>query len=176
MSTDEVLGELVVMEALLQPHVRAGESTLSALRRILGQQLRGMRQPLLDERRSITHHFMITARGAGGELEEHDGYLTVGLYPDGRPGEIFIAHGRAESETWRGLLDDFAIAVSLALQYGAPLRVICAKYVGSRYEPAGFTSNPKIPRCTSPTDYISRWLLQRFEPETPSEGGEHEAG
>ena len=126
---------------------------------------RAYRRKLPAERDSITHKFVISACDPdGGELVDHEVYLTVGMYDDGTPGEIFLRPARVATELWRGLLDDFAVAVSMALQYGVPLRAICSKFVGIRYEPSGHTNNRAIPRCTSPTDYVARWLLAHFAP------------
>jgi ribonucleoside-diphosphate reductase alpha chain len=107
---------------------------------------------LPPERRAITHKFSI-----GG----HEGYLTVGMYEDGQPGELFIVISK-EGSTISGLMDNFATSVSLALQYGVPLKVLVDKFSHSRFEPSGFTGNPKLPIAKSITDYIFRWLEQKF--------------
>jgi len=112
------------------------------------------RRKLLDERRAVTHKFTV-----GG----HEGYLTVGLYDDGQPGEIFITMAK-EGSTISGLMDSFATAVSLALQYGVPLRVLCDKFSHSRFEPSGWTNNPEIRYAKSITDYIFRWMALKFLP------------
>lgn len=104
---------------------------------------------LPDTRQAVTHRFTI-----GG----HKGYLTVGLYEDGRPGEIFVTMAK-EGSTISGLLDAWAVGVSLMLQYGIPLSVIASKNIHSRYEPSGFTGNQDIPSATSVTDYVMRWML-----------------
>jgi ribonucleoside-diphosphate reductase alpha chain len=115
------------------------------------------RRRLPDERRSITHKFSI-----GG----HEGYLTVGMYDDGLPGELFVTMAK-EGSVVSGLMDSFATAISLALQYGVPLRVLAEKFSHTRYEPSGFTGNPDIPIAKSITDYIFRWLALKFQtPET----------
>jgi ribonucleoside-diphosphate reductase alpha chain len=113
---------------------------------------RPYRRKLADERRAITHKFSI-----GG----HEGYLTVGLYEDGLPGEIFITMAK-EGSTVSGLMDSFATAISLALQYGVPLKVLCDKFSHSRFEPSGWTPNPHIRMAKSVMDYISRWLAIKF--------------
>ena len=113
---------------------------------------RPYRRKLADERRAITHKFSI-----GG----HEGYLTVGLYEDGLPGEIFITMAK-EGSTVSGLMDSFATAISLALQYGVPLKVLCDKFSHSRFEPSGWTPNPDIPMAKSVMDYIFRWLAIKF--------------
>ncbi len=116
------------------------------------------RRRLPDERRSITHKFSI-----GG----HEGYMTVGMYDDGTPGELFITMAK-EGSVVSGLMDSFATAISMALQYGVPLQVLCEKFSHTRFEPSGFTGNPDIPIAKSITDYIFRWLTLKF---LPSEDG-----
>ena len=114
------------------------------------------RYKLPDERASFTHKFSI-----GG----HEGYVTVGLYQDGSPGEIFVRMAK-EGSVIAGLMDSFATAISLALQHGVPLTVLIEKMKGTRFEPSGFTGNQEIPIATSIMDYLFRWLALRF----PSEG------
>jgi ribonucleoside-diphosphate reductase alpha chain len=114
---------------------------------------RALRHRLPGERASITHKFAI-ATG-------HEGYITVGLYKDGTPGELFIRMAK-EGSTVSGLVDSFATAVSLALQHGVPLKLLCEKFQHTRFEPAGFTGNPEIPIAKSIMDYIFRWLELRF--------------
>ena len=111
-----------------------------------------VRRRLPDERHSLTHHFSV-----GGQ----EGYVTVGLYQDGLPGELFIRMAK-EGSTVSGLMDSFATAVSLALQYGVPLRVLCDKFSHTRFEPSGWSGNPKIGYAKSLTDYLFRWLELRF--------------
>src|ERR1700740_3167666 len=111
-----------------------------------------VRRRLPDERRSLTHHFSV-----GGQ----EGYVTVGLYEDGLPGELFIRMAK-EGSTVSGLMDSFATAVSLALQFGVPLRVLCDKFSHTRFEPSGWSGNPKIGYAKSLTDYLFRWLELRF--------------
>jgi ribonucleoside-diphosphate reductase alpha chain len=111
-----------------------------------------MRRRLPDERHSLTHHFSV-----GGQ----EGYVTVGLYQDGLPGELFIRMAK-EGSTVSGLMDSFATAVSLALQYGVPLRVLCDKFSHTRFEPSGWSGNPKIGYAKSLMDYLFRWLELRF--------------
>jgi ribonucleoside-diphosphate reductase alpha chain len=115
---------------------------------------RPYRRKLADERRAITHKFSV-----GG----HEGYLTVGLYEHGLPGEIFITMAK-EGSTVSGLMDSFATAISLALQYGVPLKVLCDKFSHSRFEPSGWTPNPDIRMAKSVMDYIFRWLAIKFLP------------
>ncbi|MBK9517230.1 MAG: vitamin B12-dependent ribonucleotide reductase [Anaeromyxobacter sp.] len=116
------------------------------------------RRRLADERRAITHKFSI-----GG----HEGYMTVGMYDDGMPGELFVVMAK-EGSVVSGLMDSFATSISMALQYGVPLHVLCDKFSHTRFEPSGFTGNPEIPIAKSITDYIFRWLSLKF---LPSEDG-----
>src|SRR5271170_5517316 len=110
------------------------------------------RRKLPNERSSITHKFSI-----GG----HEGYLTVGKYGDGAPGEIFIKMAK-EGSTLSGIMDAFALSVSIALQYGVPLRALVDKFVNSRFEPSGYTGNPDIRYAKSIVDYIGRWVGGKF--------------
>ncbi|HPU05982.1 MAG TPA: vitamin B12-dependent ribonucleotide reductase [Thermogutta sp.] len=112
------------------------------------------RERLPDTRRSITHKFSING---------HEGYITVGLYPDGRPGELFITMSK-EGSTIGGLMDCFGTAVSMSLQYGVPLEVYVNKFSYTRFDPMGFTKNPEIRTATSIVDYIFRWLGMMFLP------------
>jgi len=113
---------------------------------------RAVRHKLPEERMSVTHKFNI-----GG----HEGYITVGLYPDGSPGEIFITMAK-EGSTVSGLMDSFALAVSIALQHGVPLKLLCEKFAHTRFEPSGWTNNTEIGFAKSIMDYIFRWLQLRF--------------
>jgi ribonucleoside-diphosphate reductase alpha chain len=114
------------------------------------------------ERQAITHKFNIAG---------HEGYITVGLYNDGTPGEIFINMSK-EGSTVSGLMDAFARAISYALQYGVPLEVLVDKFSHTRFEPSGFTGNSEIPYAKSITDYIFRWLALKFlTPEKRIEAG-----
>jgi ribonucleoside-diphosphate reductase alpha chain len=115
-----------------------------------------LRRRLPDERKGIVHHFSV-----GG----HEGYLMVGLYEDGQPGEIFIRMAKAGS-TVAGLTDSFGIAVSLALQYGVPLKVLCNKFSHTRFEPSGWCGVKEIGYAKSIMDYIARWLALGFLPPT----------
>ena len=115
---------------------------------------RPVRRRLPDERKSITHKFSVAG---------HDGYLTVGMYDDGSPGEIFVVMAKQGSVV-SGLMDTVATSISLALQYGVPLKVLVDKFSHTRFEPSGFTNNPQIPIAKSIVDYIFRWLGQKFLP------------
>jgi len=116
---------------------------------------RPLRKRLPAERTAITHKF---------EVGGHEGYITVGLYEDGTPGEIFLRMAK-EGSTVSGLMDSFATAVSLALQYGVPLPALVDKFSHTRFDPQGFTRNPEIPIAKSVMDYIFRWLASRFLPQ-----------
>jgi ribonucleoside-diphosphate reductase alpha chain len=113
---------------------------------------RAVRHRLQEERASITHKFNI-----GG----HEGYLTVGLYPNGEPGELFVTMAK-EGSTVSGLMDSFALTTSIALQHGVPLKLLCEKFAHTRFEPSGWSGNPEIGFAKSIMDYIFRWLQLRF--------------
>ncbi len=118
------------------------------------QQAAPRRERLPDTRRSITHKFSVSG---------HEGYITVGLYEDGRPGELFITMAK-EGSTIGGLMDCFGTAVSMSLQYGVPLEVYVNKFSHTRFEPWGYTKNPDIPIAKSIVDYLFRWLGMTFLP------------
>ena len=105
------------------------------------------------ERQSITHKFSL-----GG----HEGYITAGMYEDGTVGEIFLTDIGKEGSTLRGMMNSFATAISIALQYGVPLETLVRKFAYMRFEPEGITTNPEIPFAKSMPDYIMRWLASRF--------------
>jgi ribonucleoside-diphosphate reductase alpha chain len=113
---------------------------------------RAVRHKLQEERASITHKF---------KVGDHEGYITVGLYPDGEPGELFITMAK-EGSTVSGLMDSFALGVSIALQHGVPLKLFCEKFAHTRFEPSGWSGNPDIGYAKSIMDYIFRWLQLRF--------------
>jgi ribonucleoside-diphosphate reductase alpha chain len=113
---------------------------------------RAQREKMPAERASVTHKFSV-----GG----HEGYITVGMYEDGRPGEIFIKMSK-EGSTLSGVMDGLALTVSIGLQYGVPLKVYVDKLLNTRFEPSGITANPKIRFVSSVLDYIARWLGGRF--------------
>lgn len=116
------------------------------------QAAKPVRRRLPDERPAITHKFSIAG---------HEGYITVGMFEDGTPGEIFLVMAK-EGSTISGLVDAFATSISLALQYGVPLRDLIDKFSHMRFEPAGFTQNKEIPIAKSLMDYIFRWLASKF--------------
>ncbi len=128
------------------------EAVAAAAAQVPLAERRAVRRKLHDERRAITHKFSIN---------EHEGYLTVGLYEDGQPGEIFLVMAK-EGSTISGLMDAFATSISIALQYGVPLQTLVDKFSHTRFEPSGFTKNPEIPIAKSITDYIFRWLASKF--------------
>jgi ribonucleoside-diphosphate reductase alpha chain len=119
---------------------------------------RQQREKMPVERASVTHKFSV-----GG----HEGYITVGMYDDGRPGEVFIKMAK-EGSTLSGVMDGLALTVSLGLQYGVPLKVFVDKLLNTRFEPSGITPNPNIRFVSSVLDYI-RGL---FEAERAGSGGE----
>ena len=106
------------------------------------------RRRLPATRPSLTHKFTVNG---------HEGYIIVGFYEDGRPGEVFIKMAKKGS-TVRGLTDSIGILTSLALQHGVPLELLAAKFENTRFEPLGWTKNPQIREATSLMDYIFRWL------------------
>ena len=116
---------------------------------------RPLRKRLPAERNALTHRF---------EVGGHEGYITVGLYDDGQPGEIFLKMAK-EGSTVSGLMDAFATVVSLALQYGVPLQALVDKLSHTRFDPQGFTKNPEVPIAKSLMDYIFRWMASRFMPQ-----------
>ncbi|WP_205696730.1 vitamin B12-dependent ribonucleotide reductase [Conexibacter sp. SYSU D00693] len=111
------------------------------------------RRRMPRERQSITHKFSV-----GG----HEGYITAGMYEDGSVGEIFITDVGKEGSTLRGMMNSFATAISIALQYGVPLETLVEKFAYMRFEPEGITQNPEIPFAKSLPDYMMRWLASRF--------------
>jgi ribonucleoside-diphosphate reductase alpha chain len=111
------------------------------------------RKRMPRERQSITHKFSIAG---------HEGYITAGMYEDGSVGEIFLTDIGKEGSTLRGMMNSFATAISIALQYGVPLETLVRKFSYMRFEPEGITQNPEIPFAKSMPDYIMRWLASRF--------------
>ncbi len=121
-------------------------------REIPAEERHAVRVKLPDERQALTHKFSVS---------EHEGYITVGTYENGQPGEIFLTMAK-EGSTISGLMDAFATAISIALQYGVPLQTLVDKFSHTRFEPSGFTRTPEIPFAKSITDYIFRWLALKF--------------
>jgi ribonucleoside-diphosphate reductase alpha chain len=134
---------------LLEKRILELEQELSTLRSQVNQPVRH-RMP--DTRNSMTHRF---------EIAGHEGYITVGLYEDGQPGELFITMSK-EGSTIGGLMDTVGTLTSIALQYGVPLESLVKKFAYQRFEPSGFTKNPDIRHATSITDYVFRWLACQF--------------
>lgn len=126
------------------------ELTREIVREVIVQQ--PVRKKLPDERKAITHKFSISG---------HEGYLTVGLYDNGQPGEIFIKMSK-EGSSVSGMMDSFSTAISIALQYGVPMKTLVKKFVHMRFEPSGFTSHPNIRFAKSMMDYIFRWMALKF--------------
>jgi len=126
---------------------------------------RPRRERLPNTRQSLTHKF---------DIAGHEGYITIGLYPDGRPGELFIVMAK-EGSTVGGLMDSFGTAISICLQYGVPLDVLVNKFSHTRFEPMGFTSDPDIRIAKSLVDYIFRWLGKTFLPSTAAAVAEDDA-
>lgn len=136
------------------------QETEEALREIEGgiaalERPRPFRERLPDERKSITHKFTVG---------DQEGYITAGLYEDGRPGEIFVKIAK-EGSTVSGLMDAVALLTSVTLQYGVPIEDLARKLKNTRFEPYGRTNNPDIPWATSIVDYVFRWLERKFAPE-----------
>ncbi len=129
------------------------ENGTDALAEVAAQaQKTAVRHRLPDDRPAITHKFSIAG---------HEGYITVGMYEDGTPGEIFLVMAK-EGSTISGLMDAFATSISLALQYGVPLKALINKFSHMRFEPSGYTTNREIPIAKSVMDYIFRWLASKF--------------
>ena len=129
---------------------------------------RTQRRKLPDERKSITHKFSVAG---------HEGYIIVGMYQEGTPGEIFIKMAK-EGSTLSGFMDGVAVSISIGLQYGVPLRILVDKLTNTRFEPSGFTENPSIRYASSILDYLARWLggkfISRDYLKTRAAVGEHE--
>ncbi|OGL69946.1 ribonucleoside-diphosphate reductase, adenosylcobalamin-dependent, partial [Candidatus Uhrbacteria bacterium RIFCSPHIGHO2_02_FULL_47_44] len=143
------VAEANVETPLVVPAVSASVPTVTVSD---DRKMRRRRMP--DERRAITHKF---------QIGNHQGFITVGLYDDGTPGEVFITMSK-EGSVISGLMDSFATSISIGLQYGVPLEVLVNKFVHMRFEPSGFTSNPQIRIAKSITDYMFRWLALKFLP------------
>lgn len=141
-----------------QPLVTSSDSEEKSAKSIRGQNVKdekpthSVRRKLPDTRNSLTHKF---------DIQGNEGYITVGLYEDGTPGELFVTMAK-EGSTVGGLMDALGTSVSIALQYGVPMETLVNKFTHSRFEPSGFTKNPDIPIAKSITDYIFRWLGIRF--------------
>jgi ribonucleoside-diphosphate reductase alpha chain len=132
--------------------VRADENVREVVKEVVKIVERPQRRKLPDERNSITHKF---------DIAGHEGYITVGLFDDGTPGEIFLTMAK-EGSTISGFADAFAQAISYALQYGVPLQVLVDKFSHARFEPSGMTKNPEVRFAKSIVDYIFRWMATKF--------------
>ncbi|HXT41352.1 MAG TPA: vitamin B12-dependent ribonucleotide reductase, partial [Candidatus Angelobacter sp.] len=137
--------------AKLLPRVRELEEEVTRLR---AQAVQPLRRRLPETRTAITHKF---------DIAGHEGYLTVGLFEDGQPGELFITMAK-EGSTIGGLMDSIGTLTSMALQYGVPLEALVRKFAHQRFEPSGFTKNPEIRNASSITDYVFRWMALQFVP------------
>ena len=138
-------------EQELQARIKELEAEVNRLGAMAGQPLR---RRLSDTRTAITHKF---------DIAGHEGYLTVGLFENGQPGELFITMAK-EGSTIGGLMDGIGTLTSLALQYGVPMEALVRKFAHQRFEPSGFTKNPEIRNASSITDYVFRWLAMQFVP------------
>jgi ribonucleoside-diphosphate reductase alpha chain len=142
-------------EELLEATVETPENARAAANEGANQKelsVRAHREKLPNERSSVTHRFSV-----GGQK----GYIIVGMYKDGRPGEVFIKIAK-EGSTLSGVMDGLALSLSIGLQYGVPLKVLVDKLINMRFEPSGITENPDIRFATSVLDYVGRWLGGRF--------------
>jgi ribonucleoside-diphosphate reductase alpha chain len=137
--------------AILEAAVRELQTEVGRLREVAG---RPIRRRLSDTRTAITHKF---------DIAGHEGYLTVGLFDDKQPGELFITMAK-EGSTIGGLMDGIGTLTSMALQYGVPLEALVRKFAHVRFEPSGFTRNPDIRNAASITDYVFRWMGIQFIP------------
>jgi ribonucleoside-diphosphate reductase alpha chain len=135
-----------------QPLNTSKDKTLAEVEKVVASMRQPVRRRLPDERQSITHKF---------DIAGHEGYITVGLFEDGMPGEIFLVMAK-EGSTISGFADAFAQAISYALQYGVPLQVLVDKFSHARFEPSGMTKNPDVRFAKSIVDYIFRWLATKF--------------
>src|SRR5215475_539526 len=140
-------GEQVFTESEVEEKVTA------AVRKAIARVDEPARKRMPRERQSLTHKFSL-----GG----HEGYITAGMYEDGSVGEIFLTDIGKEGSTLRGMMNSFATAISISLQYGVPLETLVRKFAYMRFEPEGITTNPEIPFAKSMPDYIMRWLASRF--------------
>ena len=145
----DVALNLTVERDEFQNRILELEEELSTLR---GKVDKPIRHRMPDTRMSLTHRF---------EIAGHEGYITVGLYEDNQPGELFITMSK-EGSTIGGLMDTVGTLTSIALQYGVPLESLVKKFAYQRFEPSGFTKNPDIRNATSITDYVFRWLACQF--------------
>ncbi len=148
---DSSNGAVAADATVVESRINELESEVSKLRLETGKPLR---RRLSDTRTAVTHKF---------DIAGHEGYLTVGLFDDGHPGELFITMAK-EGSTIGGLMDSIGTLTSLALQYGVPLEALVRKFAHQRFEPSGFTKNAEIRNASSITDYVFRWMAMQFVP------------
>jgi ribonucleoside-diphosphate reductase alpha chain len=141
------------VENHVAPAIDIDEIVEAAVAKAVQEAVGPARRRMPRERQSITHKFSIAG---------HEGYITAGMYEDGTVGEIFLTDIGKEGSTLRGMMNSFATAISIALQYGVPLETLVRKFSYMRFEPEGITQNPEIPFAKSMPDYIMRWLASRF--------------
>ena len=151
LEADEALessGAVEAADAMLEASLEAATEETRVIERVVEKVIeRPMRRRLPDTRESVTHKFNVAG---------HEGYLIVGLYEDGTPGELFITMAK-EGSTIGGLMDSLGTAISVALQYGVPVQSLVTKFAHQRFEPMGMTTNSDIPFAKSLVDYIFRW-------------------
>jgi ribonucleoside-diphosphate reductase alpha chain len=135
-----------------QPLNTSKDKTQAEVEKVVASMAQPVRRRLPDERHSITHKF---------DIAGHEGYITVGLFEDGQPGELFLVMAK-EGSTISGFADAFAQAISYALQFGVPLQVLVDKFSHARFEPSGMTKNPDVRFAKSIVDYIFRWMATKF--------------
>ena len=156
LDADEALessGAVEAADAMLEASLEAASAETRVIERVVEKVIeRPMRRRLPDTRESLTHKFNVAG---------HEGYLIVGLYEDGTPGELFITMAK-EGSTIGGLMDSLGTAISVALQYGVPVQSLVTKFAHQRFEPMGMTTNSEIPFAKSLVDYIFRWLGMQF--------------
>ncbi|MEK7706750.1 MAG: vitamin B12-dependent ribonucleotide reductase, partial [Verrucomicrobiota bacterium] len=150
-SSDGSSGAVTADIASLEARIKELEVEIVKLREDSGKPLR---RRLPETRTAVTHKF---------DIAGHEGYLTVGLFQDGQPGELFITMAK-EGSTIGGLMDGIGTLTSMALQYGVPLPALVRKFAHVRFEPSGFTKNPDIRNAASITDYVFRWMAVQFIP------------
>jgi len=150
-SSDGSSGAATANVPALEARIKELETEVAKLRAEAGKPLR---RRLPDTRTAVTHKF---------DIAGHEGYMTVGLFEDGQPGELFITMAK-EGSTIGGLMDSIGTLTSIALQYGVPLETLVKKFAHQRFEPSGFTKNPDIRNAASITDYVFRWLALQFVP------------